>query len=239
MILEAKNLCKKFGKHPVVNNFSFFVNKGEIVGLFGPNGAGKTTAFYLIIGLIKPDSGSVSFFDNDVTSFPIYKRAKIGMGYLTQEPSIFRQLTVEQNIMSILEMLDISKKERLIKLKELLEEFRLCDFAKRKAITLSGGERRRLEIARSLVTNPKLLLLDEPFANVDPITINEVKEIICHLKSKGISMLITDHNAKEIGSIIDRGYLMHGGEVMLSGTMAELLKNEYAKKSYFGDSCIT
>lgn len=234
MILQARNLTKTYSGKKVVNGLSFTVKKGEIVGLLGPNGAGKTTAFYMTIGLVKPDSGEVFFLDQNVTRLPIHKRAKMGMGYLAQEPSIFRQLTVEQNILCILETLPISKEERKRRLEALLDELRLENLAKKRAVTLSGGERRRLEITRALVTNPSLLLLDEPFANIDPITIYDVKQMIRHLKQKGISVLITDHNAREISSIVDHSYLIQEGRVTMGGTVSELLADERAKATYFG-----
>lgn len=234
MILQARNLTKTYSGKKVVNGLSFTVKKGEIVGLLGPNGAGKTTAFYMTIGLVKPDSGEVFFLDQDVTHLPIHRRAKMGMGYLAQEPSIFRQLTVEQNILCILETLPISKQERKRRLEQLLEELRLEQLAKKRAVTLSGGERRRLEITRALVTNPSLLLLDEPFANIDPITIYDVKQMIRHLKEKNISVLITDHNAREISSIVDHSYLIQEGRVTMGGTVSELLADERAKATYFG-----
>jgi len=234
MILQSRNLTKAYSGKKVVNGLSFTVKKGEVVGLLGPNGAGKTTAFYMTIGLVKPDSGEVFFQDQDVTHLPIHKRAKMGMGYLAQEPSIFRQLTVEQNIMCILETLPMSKNKRTRRLEELLEELHLEKLAKKRAITLSGGERRRLEITRALVTNPQLLLLDEPFANIDPITIYDVKQMIRHLKEKNISILITDHNAREISSIVDHSYLIQEGQVTMGGTVSELLENERARTTYFG-----
>lgn len=235
MILQVNNLSKSYSGKKIVNDLSFTVKKGEVVGLLGPNGAGKTTSFYMTIGLVKPDSGQVLFLDQDVTHYPIHKRAKMGMGYLAQEPSIFRQLTVEQNILCILETLPISKKERKRRLEELLEELHLEKLAKKRAITLSGGERRRLEITRALVTKPTLLLLDEPFANIDPITIYDVKQIIRHLKEKQISVLITDHNAREISSIVDHSYLIQDGRVSIAGTVQELLQNERARMTYFGE----
>lgn len=234
MILKVHNLTKTYSGKKIVNGLSFRVKKGEVVGLLGSNGAGKTTAFYMTIGLVKPDSGTIFFQDQDVTCLPIDKRAKMGMGYLAQEPSIFRQLSVEQNIMCILETLPISKKERKHRLQTLLEELRLEKLAKKRAITLSGGERRRLEITRALVTDPTLLLLDEPFANIDPITIYDVKEMIHHLRKKKISVLITDHNAREISSVVDHSYLIQEGQVTMEGTVSELLESERARITYFG-----
>lgn len=234
-MLEAKQLKKEYGSRQVVNGLSFNVKQGEIVGLLGPNGAGKTTAFYMTIGLIKPDGGQVFFNGTDVTNLPIHERARMGMGYLAQEPSIFRNLTVEQNIMCILECLPISKEERQTRLEKLLGELHLEHLAKKKAVALSGGERRRLEITRALVTEPTFLLLDEPFANIDPISVHEVKEMVRHLSAKNISILITDHNAREIFSIVHRSYLVREGKVLLSGTVDELLANQEARKSYFGE----
>ena len=235
MSLKVKNLSKSYSGKKVVNGLSFSVEPGQVVGLLGPNGAGKTTAFYMTIGLIKPDSGSVFFEENELTSSPVHTRAQMGMGYLAQEPSIFRQLTVEQNIMCILEILDIPKQERKRRLEELLEELHLTHLAKKRAPTLSGGERRRLEITRALVTNPKLLLLDEPFANIDPFTIYDVKQMIRHLTSKNISVLITDHNAREVSSIVDHSYLIQDGRVTHSGTISDLLNSSEARSTYFGE----
>lgn len=232
--LIVENLEKSYGSRKVVNGLSFHVDQGEIVGLLGPNGAGKTTAFYMTIGLIRPEKGKVTFKSKDVTRVPMHKRARMGMGYLAQEPSVFRSLTVEQNVMSILENLRLSKKERKEQLEELLEELHLTRLAKKVAAALSGGERRRLEITRALVTKPTFLLLDEPFANIDPISVQEVKELIRHLSAKGISILITDHNAREIFSVVDRSYLVADGKVMASGSVDQLVNNEEAKRTYLG-----
>lgn len=234
-ILNVQNLAKSYGGKNVVNGLSFHVGQGEVVGLLGPNGAGKTTAFYMTIGLISPDKGDIFFQSENVTKLPIHKRASMGMGYLAQEPSIFRSLTVEENILCILETLPISKKERAKRLEVLLHELHLEKHAKKKATSLSGGERRRLEITRALVTEPTLLLLDEPFANIDPIAVHDVKQLIKLLKSKGISILITDHNAREIFSIVDRSYLVREGKILLSGTVDELLQNQEARTCYFGE----
>lgn len=233
--LVVENLVKAYGNKSVVNGLSFDVNAGEVVGLLGPNGAGKTTAFYMTVGLIKPDSGKVYFQGQEATQLPIHERARMGMGYLAQEPSIFRGLTVEENILCILETLPITKAERRRRLQELLHELHLEKLSKKKASSLSGGERRRLEITRALVTEPSLLLLDEPFANIDPLAVNDVKHMIRHLKAKGISVLITDHNAREIFSIVDRSYLVRDGKVLLSGTVDELLQSREARASYFGE----
>jgi lipopolysaccharide export system ATP-binding protein len=232
--LEVHDLKKVYGGRNVVNGLSFEVGQGEIVGLLGPNGAGKTTAFYMTIGLIKPDGGKVFFNEVDVTDTPMHKRARMGMGYLAQEPSIFRSLTVEENILCILESLNLSRAERKKRLEELLSELHLTHLAKKKAQALSGGERRRLEITRALVTDPSFLLLDEPFANIDPISIAEVKHLIEHLAAKNISILITDHNAREIFSVVHRSYIVSEGKVMFSGNVDDLLKNDDARRTYLG-----
>ncbi|MFQ5729483.1 MAG: LPS export ABC transporter ATP-binding protein [Waddliaceae bacterium] len=234
-VLNVHQLVKTYSGRRVVDGLSFQVKQGEIVGLLGPNGAGKTTAFYMTVGLIRPDAGKVVFNETDVTRFPMHKRARMGMGYLAQEPSIFRHLTVEENIMCILENLKLSQGQRNARLKELLEELHLTPLAEKRAVSLSGGERRRLEITRALVTNPSFLLLDEPFANIDPLSVQEVKEMIAHLSQKGISILITDHNAREIFSVVHRSYLVRDGKVMLSGTVEELIHNEEARSTYLGN----
>lgn len=234
-LLEVEELEKSYQGRKVVKGLSFYVDKGEVVGLLGPNGAGKTTAFYMTMGLIRPDRGRVLFDSVDVTHKSVDKRAKMGMGYLAQEPSVFRSLTVEDNILAILQTLNLTKAEQKIRLQELLEELSLTHLAKEKASSLSGGERRRLEITRSLVTNPTLLLLDEPFANIDPIAVADVKTLIRHLAQKNISILITDHNAREIFSIVDRSYLIRDGNVLLSGTVEDLIHNEDARRFYFGN----
>lgn len=233
--LEVRDLVKTYGGRPVVNGLSFKVAPGEIVGLLGPNGAGKTTAFYMTVGLIQPDAGHVFFHGIDVTSRPIHERARMGMGYLAQEPSVFRQLSVEDNIMCILQTLPISANKRKERLQVLLEELHLTPLAKKRAQALSGGERRRLEITRALVTNPTFLLLDEPFANIDPISISEVKHLIQLLSSKGISILITDHNAREIFSVVHRSYIVVDGKVILSGSVSDLIHNPEARRTYLGD----
>lgn len=232
--LNVKRLFKKYGDQQAVNDLSFHVLQGEIVGLLGPNGAGKTTAFYMTVGLIRPDSGHVIFNDVDVTLLPMHRRARMGMGYLAQEPSVFRYMTVEENILCILESLGLSKVERRRRLEELLRELHLEPLAKKKAISLSGGERRRLEITRALITNPTLLMLDEPFANIDPISVYEVKQMVRLLAQKQISILITDHNAREIFSVVDRSYLVRDGSVFLSGSVDELMNNEEARRTYLG-----
>lgn len=234
-LLSAKNLVKNFGSKTVVNGLSFEIQPGEVVGLLGPNGAGKTTAFYITVGLIAPDQGEVHFKGQNVTTFPIHKRAKMGLGYLAQEPSVFRSLTVKDNLLCILETLPLSKSERHKRLSELLCELHLEHLSHKKASTLSGGERRRLEITRALITQPSLLLLDEPFANIDPIAVADVKHLIRILKQKQISILITDHNAREIFTIVDRSYLVQEGKVLLSGTVDELLAHPHARRTYFGE----
>lgn len=234
-LLNIENLKKSYAGKPVVDGLDFHVLAGEVVGLLGPNGAGKTTAFYMTMGLIRPDHGKVFFQGHDITQLPIHERSKRGMGYLAQEPSIFRQLSVEENISCILETLSLSKQEQKERLQVLLQELGLTPLAHKKACTLSGGQRRRLEITRALVTRPSLLLLDEPFANIDPLAVQDVKKLILLLKNKGISVLITDHNAREIFSIVDRSYLMADGKVMISGTVDELLQNSQARQSYLGE----
>lgn len=219
----------------MVNFVSIEVEQGEIVGLLGPNGAGKTTTFYMIIGFIKPNFGKILLDDEDITSLPMYKRAKRGIGYLSQEPSIFRKLTVEQNIMAILEMQNFSKSEKKEKLKYFLDELDIIHLAKNKAYTLSGGERRRVEITRALVTQPKFLLLDEPFSGIDPIAVEDIQKIIHRLKEKGLGLLITDHNVRETLSITDKAYLMCDGGVLKSGSAQFLASDPEAKKIYLGE----
>jgi len=233
-MLRVEQLEKSYNGRKVVNGLSFEIDSGEVIGLIGPNGAGKTTSFYMTIGLIRPDKGQVFFNGLDVTPLPIDERAKMGMGYLAQEPSVFRNLTVEENILCVLERLKLTKEERKQKLIELLSELNLTALAKKKAGALSGGERRRLEITRALVTNPSFLLLDEPFANIDPLAIADLKKLIRHLAKKGISVLITDHNAREILSIVDRAYLVRDGKLFLQGTVDQLLKSDEAKRYYLG-----
>lgn len=234
LCLDVRNLAKSYGGRRVVNGLSFQVRPGEIVGLLGPNGAGKTTAFYITVGLIKPDEGEVFFQGQDVTHMPMHKRARMGMGYLAQEPSVFRQLTVEENILCILESLPLSKQQRQNRLEELLGELHLEHLAKKQAAALSGGERRRVEITRALVRNPSFLMLDEPFANIDPLSVQDVKHLIRLLSQKNISILITDHNAREIFSIVHKSYLVQEGRVALEGTVDELVHNEQARRTYLG-----
>ncbi len=234
-LLEVKNFVKKYNDKAVVNKLSFSIKPGEVVGLLGPNGAGKTTAFYMTIGLIKPDSGEVFFAGNNISHLPIHKRAQLGMGYLAQEPSIFRALSVKENILCILENLPLSEAQKKERLDLLLHELHLEPLRDQKASSLSGGERRRLEITRALASDPTLLLLDEPFANIDPLAVQDVKHLIRHLKQKKISILITDHNAREIFSIVDRSYLMQEGSVLLSGSVEDLVKHSDARKYYLGE----
>lgn len=230
--LKVTDLQKSYGGRKVVNQLSFEVKEGEIVGLLGPNGAGKTTAFYISIGMIRPDQGHVFFSEEEVTDLPMHERAKRGMGFLAQEPSIFPMLTVEENILVVLERFAPQKKRE--RLEELLEELHLTPLAKKRAQTLSGGERRRLEITRSLVTSPSFLLLDEPFANIDPKSIEDVKTLVRLLSKKNISILITDHNAREIFSVVDRSYIVQDGKVLLEGTVEELVDHPVARLHYLG-----
>lgn len=234
LLLEATGLMKAYHGRRVVNGADINVKRGEVVGLLGPNGAGKTTSFYMIMGLIKPDAGRIMFKGLDISQLPMYMRARMGMGYLAQEPSIFRKLTVEQNIMAILETLAISSKERKERLAELLDELELAHLAKQKAMTLSGGERRRLEITRALVTNPSFILLDEPFSGVDPIAVYDVQQIIGQLRNKNLGILITDHNVRETLSCVDRAYLMSEGTIVCHGDSNYLVNDEKAREVYLG-----
>lgn len=233
-VLQTKGLVKAYRSKRVVNGVDIGVSRGEVVGLLGPNGAGKTTSFYMIVGLLRPTSGQVLFEGKDITKLPMYRRARVGVGYLSQEPSIFRKLTVEENIMAILETLPISGRERKLRLQYLLEELDIAALAKHKAYTLSGGERRRLEITRALVTSPKLLLLDEPFSGVDPIAVYEVQQIIKRLRDKGLALLITDHNVRETLSIVDRAYLIYQGKVVSEGSSEFLINDPTSRKLYLG-----
>ena len=234
MLVNAANLVKTYHGRTVVSNVSISVRAGEVVGLLGPNGAGKTTSFYMVMGLIRPDSGEVSFRGVDITRMPMYKRARMGMGYLAQEPSIFRKLTVEQNIMAILETLAISRAERKKRCADLLEELSLTRLKDQKAMTLSGGERRRLEITRALVTNPSFIMLDEPFSGVDPLAVYDVQQIILQLKERNLGILITDHNVRDTLSVVDRAYIMCMGEILLEGPSDYLVNDPEAQKVYLG-----
>jgi lipopolysaccharide export system ATP-binding protein len=233
-IIQTKQLVKKYGARTVVNNVSFNVKQGEIVGLLGPNGAGKTTSFYQVVGLVKPDSGSVMLNETDITKLPMYKRAQLGIGYLPQEASVFRKLSVEDNIAAVLEMTKQTKAQQKEKLESLIAEFRLSHVRKNNGDTLSGGERRRTEIARALAVNPKFVLLDEPFAGVDPIAVEDIQEIIAKLKYKNIGILITDHNVNETLSICDRAYLLIAGSIFKHGTAEELAGDEQVRRLYLG-----
>src|SRR5437773_10255481 len=231
-LLVTEKLVKEYRHRRVVNSVSINVAAGEIVGLLGPNGAGKTTTFNIVVGVVKPDEGAVQFQAHDITRLPMHRRARLGIGYLTQEPSVFRKLTVEQNILAILETCRMGRKERNIRLKYLLEELDLGRLAKNKAYTLSGGEKRRLEITRALVTSPKLLLLDEPFSGIDPIAVYEVQKITRRLKERGLGILITDHNVRETLKLVDRAYLIHKGEVLYEGTYEQLVSDPKAREIY-------
>lgn len=234
-ILKAQGLVKTYKRRRVVDDVNLEVREGEIVGLLGPNGAGKTTTFYMIVGLVKPNRGRILIDDFDLSRLPMYKRARKGIGYLAQEPSIFRKLTVEENILAILETLNLTEEEKGRRLKELLAELNLSPLAKNMAYTLSGGERRRVEITRALVTTPSFILLDEPFTGIDPIAITDIQEIIFQLKKKGIGVLITDHSVRETLAITDRAYIMYEGEILISGTSQELANSKEAREIYLGE----
>ncbi len=236
MALRADNIVKKYGKRTVVSGVSFGVEQGEIVGLLGPNGAGKTTSFYMIVGLVKPNEGRVFLDEEDITDEAMYKRAQLGVGYLPQEASVFRKLSVEDNIMAILEITKLSKQERAERLETLLDEFGLQHVRKNRGDFLSGGERRRTEIARALATNPRYILLDEPFAGVDPIAVEDIQRIVAQLKKKNIGILITDHNVQETLSITDRAYLLFEGNILKAGTAEELAADEQVRRVYLGQN---
>jgi lipopolysaccharide export system ATP-binding protein len=233
-LLTTDKLVKEYRGRRVVNGVSITVNAGEIVGLLGPNGAGKTTSFNMVVGVVKPDEGTVKFLDRDITAMPMHLRARLGIGYLTQEPSVFRKLTVEQNILAILETCKLTSAERAVRLKYLLDELDLTRVAKSMAYTLSGGEKRRLEITRALVTSPKLLLLDEPFNGIDPIAVYEVQKNVRRLKERGLGILITDHHVREILNVVDRAYLIHKGEVVYEGAAERMLEDPKAREIYLG-----
>ena len=234
-LLELKDLVKIYNGRRVVNGLGLTVGRSEIVGLLGPNGAGKTTSFYMAVGIVQPDEGRIFFDQEDIARKPIHERCRLGMGYLAQEPSIFRKLTVEENIMAVLETLDIGLRERKRRLASPLEELNISHLARSKAYTLSGGERRRLEITRALVTNPSFLLLDEPFSGIDPIVVAEAQEIIKDLKKRGLGILLTDHNVRETLSIVDRAYLVADGRIMISGTAQDLINDPNARRVYLGE----
>lgn len=234
-MLEARQLAKQYRRREVVSDVSFEVKRGDIVGLLGPNGAGKTTTFNMIVGIVQPNAGRIVLDGRDITDLPMYQRARLGIGYLPQEPSIFRRLTVRENLMAILETLPINSSERERRMEALLEEFGVSHVAREKGYTLSGGERRRVEISRALVTEPSLLLLDEPFAGIDPIAVQEIQEVVTRLRDRGLGILITDHNVRETLSVIDRAYIMFEGRVLLSGTARDLADNPEAREIYLGD----
>lgn len=233
--LEGRQLVKRYGARTVVNEVDVHVRSGEIVGLLGPNGAGKTTTFYILVGMIRPNGGSVLFDDQDVTKLPMYKRARQGIGYLPQEPSVFRRMTVEENLMAILETLDLDANARKERMEELLEEMRLTHVRKNRGTQLSGGERRRVEISRALTTNPKFMLLDEPFSGIDPIAVADIQQVVSQLRDRGMGVLITDHNVRETLRITDRAYIMYDGRILLSGTAEDLAKDPEARKIYLGE----
>ena len=233
--LKATGLVKVYGDRTVVNGMSLEVSCGEVVGLLGPNGAGKTTTFYMVVGLVRPDGGKVEFRGTDLTRMPVYMRARNGLGYLAQEPSVFRKLSVWDNVMSILEELPLSRRERKARAEELLSPFDLMKVAKQPAYTLSGGERRKLEIARALVRNPAILMLDEPFAGVDPLSVSEIQDIVRRLAAKGLGIVITDHNVRETLSVVDRAYMVYNGRLLKAGTAAELVDDPDVRARYLGD----
>lgn len=235
MTIVAEKLVKKYNKQRVVDEVDFTVKRGEVVGLLGPNGAGKTTSFYMVVGLIKPHSGQIFLDEHNITRLPVYQRARRGIGYLSQEPSVFRKLTVADNIMAILQAQSLSDEEAENKLEELMEEFHISHLKDRKGFRLSGGERRRVEIARSLATEPAFILLDEPFAGVDPIAVTDIQNIISYLKERGLGVLITDHSVRETLSITDRAYIMHQGKILLSGSSDEVANSELARRFYLGE----
>jgi lipopolysaccharide export system ATP-binding protein len=234
-LLETTGLVKKYGSRQVVKSVDINVKRGEIVGLLGPNGAGKTTTFYMITGIVKPDSGTIIFDKRDITGMPLHARARCGIGYLSQEPSIFRKLTVEENIMAVLETLGFCPRERKRRCDELLNELKISHLRRNKAYTLSGGEKRRVEITRALVTNPLFILLDEPFSGIDPIAVAECQEIIKDLRNKGLGVLLTDHNVRETLTITDRSYIMADGKILISGTKEDLVSNPRAREIYLGE----
>ena len=238
-LIQAVEITKAYGKKTAVDHISFEVHSGEIAGLLGQNGAGKSTAFSMVIGMIKPDHGKVYFRGADVTDMPIYMRARLGMGYLSQEPSIFQRLTVEENILAVLETLKLAYRERMKKTNQVLGELGLTHLSKKMAFTLSGGERRRLEIARAISTSPSLILLDEPFSFIDPIAVAEIQDIVLSLKEKGIGVLLTDHNVREALSITDHSYILNSGSIITSGTTQKLINDPLARKSYFGEKFLS
>lgn len=236
MVIETANLIKEYSDRRVVNNVSIRVEQGSIVGLLGPNGAGKTTTFYMIVGIIKPDSGTVTLDGQDISALPMYMRARAGIGYLPQEASIFRKMTVEENLLAILEANNIPEKQRIEKMNALIEEFHIDHIRKNKGTELSGGERRRVEIARALATDPTFILLDEPFAGIDPIAVADIQNMIAHLAQRGIGILITDHNVRETLSIVDKAYILANGEILLHGDSETIANDPVARKYYLGEN---
>lgn len=234
--LFALNIMKSYGKNVVLNNVHIDISQDEIVGFLGPNGSGKTSLFYIIAGLVEPNKGEIYLNNNNITQYPMYKRATMGIGYLPQDTSIFRGLTAEENILAILQLYDKNKATINIKLEKILEEFKITHIRKQPALALSGGERRRVEIARTIAANPKFILLDEPFAGIDPIAVADLKQIIVSLKNKGVGILITDHNVKETLEIVDKAYILYKGKIIVEGNKEEITKNELVKKVYLGDS---
>ncbi len=235
-ILLAKNISKSYGDKFVIRDISIEIKQGEVVGLLGPNGAGKTTTFYMIVGLVKADKGNIFINEADITNLAIHQRARLGIGYLPQEASIFRGMNVEENIMAVLEIVEPNKNKRKEKLEELLEEFSITHIRKSHALALSGGERRRTEIARALATDPSFILLDEPFAGVDPIAVNDIRAMVSHLKDRGIGVLITDHNVRETLSIVDRAYIVYDGKILFAGNRQEIIDNQEVRKVYLGEN---
>jgi lipopolysaccharide export system ATP-binding protein len=234
--LFAKNISKSYGDKLVIRDISIEIKQGEVVGLLGPNGAGKTTTFYMIVGLVKADKGNIFLNQSDITNLAIHQRASLGIGYLPQEASIFRGMNVEENIMAVLEIVERNKNKRQEKLEELLEEFSITHIRKSHAMSLSGGERRRTEIARALATDPSFILLDEPFAGVDPIAVNDIRAMVSHLANRGIGVLITDHNVRETLSIVDRAYIVYDGKILFSGNRQEIIDNQDVRKVYLGEN---
>ncbi len=232
--IQAADLVKAYGQRTVVNGISLQASCGEIVGLLGPNGAGKTTTFYMVVGLVRPNAGTISFRGEDITRMPVYRRARLGLGYLAQEASIFRKLTVEENVLAILETMELAKAARLERAEELLASLNLTKVAKQRAYTLSGGERRKLEIARALVRKPAILMLDEPFSGVDPLAVHDIQEIIKGLRNRGLGIIVTDHNVRETLSIVDRAYLVYDGQILCEGTSDFLVQDETARRLYLG-----
>ena len=232
--IQASELVKQYGQRTVVNGISLHASCGEIVGLLGPNGAGKTTTFYMVVGLLRPNSGTITFRDEDITRMPVYRRARLGRGYLAQEASIFRKLTVEENVLAILETMDLTKAARLERAEELLASLNLTKVGRQRAYTLSGGERRKLEIARALVRKPSILMLDEPFSGVDPLAVHDIQEIIKGLRNRGLGIIVTDHNVRETLSIVDRAYLVYDGQILCEGSSEFLVQDETARRLYLG-----